>query len=412
MTHPLETIALGVDDYDDEGKDRSSIEPNLQSHCLFMLLQSLPETQRALMHTTAFVNRAKYFKGEEPRTRTHDGKGSIITIDPVPTYSIATRTMLMAKACKEVDPKRYQEEEAKIAAAEQAVAESTARIQKKTEEVDVQIDTGGNREQWLKNLRDFKNKEYAKSRNGYGVAEHIRANRPSGYARDEVRKIEERFYEQWAFEQAKPITELLKSGGIEFRGGTLEQALIEIDQAQPDFDKKLSALMDTHRAKILEQFNSVKFIIPKPDGTALDADQATRAIAAHIGETKSYPPAIVALAVKYGVNIQVGHAISNGPADAPGGTPRLLEKFADNVTKALDELAAAIPKDEATGQARNPKQVAALLSPVQNRLNEMKGTLGIAGSEPQRYTGHAARLEARSNPGRDAVDGIDGSIRR
>lgn len=70
-----------------------------------------------------------------------------------------------------------------------------------------------------------------------------------------------------------------KSGGSKVKSFS-----VVVDMSQPDLDKKISALMDTHREAILAycEEKNVGAIITKPDGTALDKEQAADVIARHI----------------------------------------------------------------------------------------------------------------------------------
>ena len=303
----IDTMNLGRDF---DGDQMFSLPPNAQSKGLFMLLQSLPETHHKVDVTSDFVNRAKYFAGEKPERIVHDGSGTIITITPTPYETPEIQSRIAEEVYKALDPAKHAE-----------MLATRAALQQQLEDLRTAHETLGKEVYGTPGVRDKAKIE------AYGVASD-RYHHDSGllqnklYTTDFVEQLNyyrpfdehlanstrAKIQRDWYKNACKPFVALLEGAGIAYRIHGNNR--IEIDQAQPDFDNKLCALMDAHRAEISAHYNDADFIITKPDGSVLDKEQAATVIAGRRAALEEDAAHINAAAEKYGVSKMVAAKLS------------------------------------------------------------------------------------------------------
>lgn len=301
----IDTVKLDIPDFPDDGPDFTDIAPNIASYGLYMLLQSLDETRKPVVpaYIGRFVERYKYPLDNMPDHPSYNGEGDLITVRVTPGAHEEKQKEIRDQAFQEVYPKRYAEH-----------LQCEKDLADLGEEMRVFHDSQKQPSRMAKGLRaealaEMDSREKQFRGRGQSLLQKKYDARPD-FSNDEA--LKSRFDALWTAhqqEEAMPIQQLLDSAGIVYRSITRgNYEMLEINQTQPDFVAKLSALMDRHKTAIVGRYGDMDFILTKPDGTALDQEQAAGVITARAKALADDAQALRDVAERYGVKRMVAAA--------------------------------------------------------------------------------------------------------
>lgn len=304
----IDVMDIGQD-FGEDGRGWFDHGQDACAKTLTMVFQSLPDTRRAAPDgTTSFVRNVSQRLGlaeeNDGLPKPSDEKKQGIIINPVSFETLADRDARQLQACARINPEGFAALEAKRAEIDAAVAKERETLEQEKQRAIEAQHAGGDR-QAIANA--YLETEHAANMR-IGVYNHrietlergLVCELPSDQFRQTMAELKSAHSEA----QAAPFFTLLDDAGISFQrvpddhGNT---RTIEIDADQDGFIEKLSALMDKHREAVLAKYSKAEFIISKPDGTALDKEQAARVITDRTRAMAKDAEALRAAAKKYGV---------------------------------------------------------------------------------------------------------------